>query len=232
MAIGDIDSEMLREAAGNVGSDDLLPLELDVTSPASARAAVEDCETRFGGLDTLVNSAGIIEITPFLEISEEEWDKIIDVDLKGTFLACQAAAPLLCQSGRGRIVNIGSDASRVGWPLVSHYVAAKFGVLGLTKSLAGELAGHQVTVNCVSPIATATTGMGQKCLQWKMDAMKGTEEEVHRATAAAVPLKRNSTQADVVNAVLFFLAESSSFLTGQALDVDGGLLSTAAIPGS
>ena len=231
VAIGDIDTEVLQDAARKVGSDNLLPLELDVTSPASARAAVEACEASFGGLDTLVNSAGIIEITPFLEISEDEWDKIIDVDLKGTFLACQAAAPLLCESGRGRIVNIGSDAAKMGWPLVSHYVAAKFGVVGLTKSLAGELAGHQVTVNCVSPIATATTGIGQKCLRWKMDAMKGTEQEVHKATAAAVPLKRNSTQADVVNAVLFFLADSSSFLTGQALDVDGGMLSTAAIPG-
>ena len=232
VAIGDIDSEVLEEAARRVGSDDLLPLELDVTSLASVRAAVEACKTRLGGLDTLVNSAGVIEITPFLEISEEEWDRIIDVDLKGTFLCSQAVAPLLCESGRGRIVNIGSDASSMGWPLVSHYVAAKFGVVGLTKSLAGELAEHQVTVNCVCPIATATTRMGQKCLRWKMDAMKDTESEVHRATAAAVPLKRNSTEADVVNAVMFFLSDSSSFLTGQALDVDGGMLSTASLPGS
>ena len=74
--------------------------------------------------------------------------------------------------------------------------------------------------------------MGQKCLLWKMDVMKDTESEVHRATAAAVPLKRNSTEADVVNAVMFFLSDSSSFLTGQALDVDGGMLSTASLPGS
>ena len=121
--------------------------------------------------------------------------------VKRGHLACQAAVPLLCKSGRGRIVNIGSDASSMGWPLVSHYVAAKFGVVGLTKSLAGELAEHQVAVNCVCPIATATTGIGQKCLRWKMDAREGTEEEVHRATAAAVPLKRNSTEADVVSFV-------------------------------
>ncbi len=232
VAIGDIDSESLQEAVRTVGCDDLMPLDLDVTSPASVRAAVDACQTRFGGLDALVNSAGVIEITPFLEIREEEWDRIIDVDLKGTFLACQAAAPFLCESGHGRIVNIGSDASRMGWPLISHYVAAKFGVVGLTKSLAGELAEHQVTVNCVCPIATASTGMGQKCLRWKVDAMNRSESEVHKATAAAVPLKRNSTEADVVNAVMFFLADSSSFLTGQVLDVDGGMLSTASIPGS
>ncbi len=232
VAIGDIDSDALEAARQKLGSDCLQPLELDVTSPASVRAAADACRRRFGGLDTLVNSAGVIEITPFLEISEEEWNRIIDVDLKGTFLACQAAAPMLCQSGRGRIVNMGSDASTMGWPLVSHYVAAKFGVVGLTKSLAGELAEHQVTVNCVCPIATATTRMGQKCLQWKMDTMKGTKSEVDRATAAAVPLKRNSTESDVVNAVLFFLADGSSFVTGQALNVDGGMLSTASIPGS
>ena len=232
VAIGDIDSQALEKAVTGVGSDRLMSVELDVTSLTSLRDAVDFCRNRFGGLDTLVNSAGVIEITPFLQISEEEWNRIIDVDLKGTFLACQAAAPLLCESGRGRIVNMGSDASSVGWPLVSHYVAAKFGVVGLTKSIAGELAEHQVTVNCVCPIATASTRMGQKCLRWKMNATKGTAEEVHQATAAAVPLKRNSTEADVVNAVLFFLAEGSSFLTGQILNVDGGMLSTASIPGS
>ena len=151
VAIGDIDRDRLQAAERSLDSDNLLTVELDVTSPASAAAAVAACEARFGGLDTLVNSAGVIAFNPLTEISESEWDWVLDVDLKGTFLCCQAAAPLLCASGRGRIVNIGSDASKVGFPLLAHYCAAKFGVVGLTKVLAGELAPRQVTVNCVCP---------------------------------------------------------------------------------
>ena len=232
VAIGDIDVEQLGKAERALNSDRVLALELDVTSPSSVRAAVETATRELGGLDTLVNCAGIICFTPFLQCTEEEWDRTIDIDLKGTFLCCQAAAPALCESGRGRIVNIGSDASKMGWPIITPYVAAKFGVLGLTKSIAGDLAAHAVTVNCVCPIATATTGMGQVCMDWKMGQMKATEDEVHETTAAAVPLKRNCTEADVVNAIMFFIDDSSGFLTGQAIDVDGGMLSTAVIAGS
>lgn len=232
VAIGDIDPNKLQKTAQSLDCAGLLTLEMDVTSSASVRATVEACKTAFGGLDTLVNSAGVIKITPLLEISEEEWDWIIDVDLKGSFLCSQAAAPMLCESGRGRIVNLGSDASRKGWPQIPHYVAAKFGIVGLTKSLAGELAEHQVTVNCVCPIGTPTTGMGQNILRWKKNVMKQTEEEILKATAEMIPLKRNPTEADVVNAVMFFLSDSSSFLTGLVLDVDGGMHSTTPIPGT
>ena len=103
VAIGDIDRDRLQNAERDLGSGGLLAVELDVTSPKSAAAAVAACEERFGGLDTLVNSAGVIAFHPLEKISEAEWDRVLDVDLKGTFLCCQAAAPLLCANGRGRI---------------------------------------------------------------------------------------------------------------------------------
>ena len=234
VAIGDIDSERLQEATRNLGNaDDLLPLELDVTSPLSVKAAVAACQESFGGLDALINSAGVIHFAPLADITEEDWDRVVDVDLKGPFLCSQAAAPLICESGRrGRIVNIGSDAAKIGCPMILSYCAAKFGVVGLTKALAAELAPYEVTVNCVCPVGVSTTGMGQTVVDWKIGATGQNTVEILSETAAGIPLKRNATVADVVNAVMFFLSDESAFLTGVALDVDGGLLSTMPIPGA
>lgn len=231
VAIGDINSGRLEEATRVLNNEHVLPVKLDVTVPSSVRDAIDICKKKFGGLDTLVNSAGVIHITPLNAITEEEWDHVIDVDLKGPFLTSQAAAPLLCDSGRGRIVNIGSDASRIGIPNIPHYCAAKAGVVGLTKSLAGELAPYKVTVNCVCPVGVSGTNMGQEVLRWKVDETGKTDQEVLDSTAADIPLKRNATTADIVNAVMFFIAEESNFLTGNAIDVDGGMLNTVPITG-
>ena len=234
VAIGDIDPERLQEAARSLNNgDDVLSLKLDVTSPVSVNSAIAACQETFGGLDTLINSAGVIHFAPLAEIREEDWDRVVGVDLKGPFLCSQAAAPLLCESGRrGRIVNIGSDAAKIGCPMLLSYCASKFGVVGLTKALAAELAPYEVTVNCVCPVGVSTTGMGQAVLDWKIGATGQETDEILEETAAGIPLKRNATVADVVNAVIFFLSDESSFLTGVALDVDGGLLSTMPIPGT
>jgi len=231
VAIGDSDTRRLREAAESSDLAGVLPLDLDVTTVTSIRSAVAICRSHFGGLDTLVNSAGVIKFAPLAEVTEQDWDRVLDVNLKGAFLCCQAAASMLCESGRGRIVNIGSDASKVGFPLIVSYCASKFGLVGLTKALAGELAPYQVTVNCVCPVGVSSTGMGREVLGWKIGATGHTSEEILAATAEAIPLGRNATIADVINAVTFFLSESSAFLTGLALDVDGGSLSTIPVPG-
>ncbi|NKB65577.1 MAG: SDR family oxidoreductase [Candidatus Latescibacteria bacterium] len=233
VAIADIDGAKLQTAADQLDSNRVLPIALDVTSPTSVSQAVATCQEHFGGLDSLVNSAGVIHFGPLEETSEADWDRVIDIDLKGVFLCCQAAAPLLRQSGqRGRIVNIGSDVSKIGCALIASYCAAKFGVVGLTKALAGELAPAGVTVNCVCPVGVSTTGMGQDVLSYKQQTTGAAQAAILAATAADIPLGRNPTQDDIVNAILFFLAEESSFLTGVALDVDGGLLSTSTLPGA
>ena len=233
VALGDIDTEALGKATRLLSSPNVLALELDVTSKASVEQAVSACRKRFGGLDTLINSAGVIHFGPLEEVTEEDWDHVIAVDLKGVFLCCQAAVPLLRQSGsRGRIVNLGSDASRMGWPRIASYCAAKFGVVGLTKSLAGELAPDGVTVNCVCPVSVSTTEMGQFAIREKRSMTGRSEAEVLADIAAAIPLGRNATEADIVNAILFFLSDTSAFLTGVALDVDGGMMSTAPWPGT
>ena len=232
VTIADIDRRQLDAARAALPPEGLHAVELDVTEPASVRTAVEAHVAAHGGLDCLVNCAGIIHLAPLAEIAEDDWDRTIDVDLKGTFLCSQAAAPHLTASGRGRIVTIGSDASHVGFPMIPHYCAAKHGVLGLTRALAGELAPGKVTVNCVCPVGVPTTGMGQQVLRWKMEATGSAEEEIREATAAGIPLGRNATEQDIVQAILFFLSDEAAFITGSALDVDGGMMSTIPVPGT
>ena len=232
VAIGDVHRGRLDAAAESLGRGErVLPIELDVTSGESVRAAVAACEDAFGGLDALVNSAGVIRFTPLDEITEAEWDLVVGVDLKGVFLCCQAAAPLLRKSGRGRIVNLSSDAGKVGFPRISTYVTAKHGVIGLTKALAAELAPDRVTVNCICPVGTPETTMGQDVLAAKIATTGATAEQIMANTAANVPIGRNSTTADVVNAVMFLLSDASDFITGTSIDVDGGLINTAPVRG-
>jgi meso-butanediol dehydrogenase/(S,S)-butanediol dehydrogenase/diacetyl reductase len=231
VAICDINQAELRRAETMLNSRNALPIELDVSSAVSVRAAVSKCESEFDGLDSLVNSAGIIHVSPLADVSEAEWDRVLAVNLKGAFLCSQAAAPLLCKSTRGRIVNVASDAAKIGFPMICHYTAAKAGLAGLGRALAAELAGHGVTVNTVCPVGAPDTGMGQQLLKWKTEKSGLNEKQVRAAAAQGNPLGRNCEVGDVVNAVLFFLSSASGFLTGQSLDVDGGFVNVHGLPG-
>jgi NAD(P)-dependent dehydrogenase (short-subunit alcohol dehydrogenase family) len=182
---------------------------------------VERATAEVGGLDTVVICAGVIHVKPLAEVTEEDWDHTMDVNIKGAFLVCQAVAPALTASGRGRIVMISSDAGKRGVPWLQAYSASKFGVVALTESLAAELA-PAVTVNCVCPVGVPTTGMGQMLVAWKSEASGQAAPEVLSEIATSIPMARNATTTDVAEAVLFFVSESSSFITGVALDVDGG----------
>lgn len=220
VAIADVDASQLGRA--RVRDPRLVPLQLDVTDAAAVREAVGRVEQELGGLDTLVTCAGVIHVKPLTDVTEADWDRTLDVNLKGTFLVSQAAAPALRASGRGRIVAIASDAARRGYPWIQAYCASKFGLVGLCESLAVELAADQVTVNCVCPCACPTTGMGQGLTAWKVEVTGKSEEEVLASIAASQPLGRYATEDDVVAAILFFLSDEAGFLTGVSLDVDGG----------
>jgi meso-butanediol dehydrogenase/(S,S)-butanediol dehydrogenase/diacetyl reductase len=221
VALLDLPGERLEGAREELGSD-TLALPADVRSPGAVRGAVQSAVTSFGGLDTLVISAGVIHIKPLGQVSEDDWDLTLDINLKGAFLTAQAAAEALRTSGRGRIVAISSDAGRRGVPWLQAYTASKFGLVGLVESLAVELARDQVTANCVCPVGCPTTGMGQDVLDWKTGHTKSSAEEIVATTARMNPLGRNATEGDVADAVLFFISEHASFLTGSSLDVDGG----------
>ena len=199
-----------------------ISIEADVRNQAEVIAAVERVNKEFQGLDTLVISAGVIHIKPMNEVSEADWDLTLDVNLKGAFFAIQAASKYLIDSGRGRIVAISSDAGKRGYAQVQAYCASKFGLIGLIESCAIELAPTQVTVNCVCPVGVPTTGMGQQVANWKSQTGNISVAQVKSAAAAAFPLGRNPTEADVTKTIAFFISDEAAFLTGCALDVDGG----------
>ncbi|MFN8623771.1 MAG: SDR family NAD(P)-dependent oxidoreductase [Chloroflexota bacterium] len=223
VAIADASTEAIAAARAELG-DAVLAIPCDVRSPALVAGAVAAAVERFGGLDTLVVSAGVIHIKPLGDVSEQDWDLTLDVNLKGAFLAMQAAAPHLVDAGpgRGRIVAISSDAGRRGFAWITAYTASKFGLVGLVESVAVELAPHGVTVNAVCPVGAPGTGMGRQVLDWKVNATGRTPDEIQAAAARTNPLGRNATPEDVAAAVLWFLDDAAAFLTGVALDVDGG----------
>jgi meso-butanediol dehydrogenase / (S,S)-butanediol dehydrogenase / diacetyl reductase len=230
VALVDVSDERLEVAAKDLPGS--IPLCADVRSPAEVKSVVAQAVEAFGGLDTLVISAGVIHIKPVGDVTEDDWDLTLDVNLKGAFLVAQAAAPHLANSGRGRVVTISSDAGRRGFAWLQAYCASKFGLIGLTESLAVELSAVNTTVNCVCPVGCPTTGMGQDVLEWKVKRAGVPPEEIIAATARTNPLGRNASEQDISDAVLFFISDEASFLTGVALDVDGGAHLGFAIPGT
>lgn len=221
VVIADIATGQLESARGQIGGA-TAAIATDVRSAGDMTRAVELCRTEFGGLDTLIIAAGVIRGGAIATSSEDDWDLTIAVNLKGAYLAARAAAPLLAESGRGRIVGIASDAGRRGFAEAAAYCASKFGLIGLIESLAAELSEVGTTANAVCPIGIPTTEMGRSILANQMATLGKTPEEILQARAGGVPLGRNATEADVANAIAYFVSNEASFLTGIALDVDGG----------
>jgi NAD(P)-dependent dehydrogenase (short-subunit alcohol dehydrogenase family) len=218
----------LPAAVGRLSPEDGAGFEriaMDVSDDASVIAGVALAAANLGGLDTLVNSAGVFQFRALEAISTEEWDRVLDVNLRGTFLVMREAMAHLKQSGRGRVVNISSDAGKTGFPLLAAYCASKFGVVGLTQAVAVEVAPQGVRVNAVCPGTIAETGMGRVVIEQKIELGYGrSPEEVVRRGAESFPLKRVGTVADVVDAVMFLISENSGWITGESINIDGGSL--------
>lgn len=191
-----------------------LGVAVDVASRSDVEAAVAKVEEGLGPVDVLVNNAGIDVIGPFLQSREEDWDRIMAVNLKGVFVCCQVVAPGMVERGYGKIVNIGSDAGRVGSSGEAVYSATKGGVIAFTKTLARELASSGVRVNCVCPGPTDTALLAQ---------VSEVSPKLVDALARAIPLRRVGRPEDVAHAVAFLAGEASDYMTGQTLSVSGGL---------
>jgi NAD(P)-dependent dehydrogenase (short-subunit alcohol dehydrogenase family) len=229
VAVVDLDGERAEQTAAELDSG-AIGIGADVRSPADVRAAVDRAVEAFGGLDTLVVSAGVFHMGELDGVTEEDWDRTLDVNLKGAFLVTQAAMLHLRESGRGRVVMISSDAGKRGFAALAPYTASKFGLNGLMESVAAEVAADNVTVNTLCPVGCPTTGMGQEVLAEKIQRTGDTAEAIMARAAATNPLGRNVLETDVADAVLFLVSEHAGFLTGVALDVDGGA-SLGSVPG-
>jgi len=185
--------------------------KLDVTDDKSISAAVEFVSREHKRLDALVNAAGWDLIQPFMENEPDFWDKIVALNFMGPVKLTRACLPLLIESEDGRIVNISSDAGRVGSMGETVYAGAKGGVIAFTKSLAREMARNQIKVNCVCPGPTDTPLFAVQ------------PEKMQQALIRAIPLRRVGQPSEVADAVLFFASPRSVFITGQVLSVSGGL---------
>jgi len=205
-----------------------LTVSLDVRSAAQIAAAMEHTLKQFGRLDILVNNAAApagADRVPVTQLTEEAWDIVLDVNLKGTFLCSRAAAnAMLSQDIRGRIINIGSDNSKVGQPRLAAYCASKFGLVGFSQALAMELASAGITVNtvCPGPVDTERVDhFGRR--------PDGTYDEKRRTArvaelSAATPLGRLATPKDVADLTAFLASDDAEYITGQAINLVGGLI--------
>src|SRR3954462_372517 len=190
---------------------DALALKADVRNAGEVRSMMDAAAEIFGGLDVLVNNAAVQTEGAFLDVSEEDWDLVIDTNLKGTFLCTQLAAPHMIESGGGSIVNIGSGCNYVPFPTLVAYTASKGGIEMLTKVAAVELATHRIRVNCVAPGAVEV-----ERTKLEVDDYAGT-------WGGMTPLGRVGTPADVARTVRFLASDDSAYITGQTIWVDGGL---------
>ena len=215
VAVVDLRADTASRVAADL--DGALAVTADLTDPAQVEAAAAAVRARLGPIEILVNAAGWDEFVPFTDTDEDFWDRVIEVNYKAMLRTCRAVVPAMTEQGWGRIVNVASDAGRVGSSLEAVYAGAKGGVIAFSKSLAREVARHGVTVNVVCPGPTDTP-----LIRGMAERMDGGERMLDGLTRA-IPLRRLAQPADIAPAVAYFAGEDAGYVTGQTLSVSGGL---------
>ncbi|MHC1693106.1 MAG: SDR family NAD(P)-dependent oxidoreductase [Sphaerochaetaceae bacterium] len=193
----------------------------DITGKDQVFAAAQAAVEAFGKIDLWVNCAGYSKIIPFLEHTEEIWDRTLDINLKGTFFCCQAAVTYMKHHGGGNIVNFSSQSGKKGTNSYAAYCASKFGMIGLTQSVATEFAADNIRCNSICP-SVVRTPMWDKQLSDYATKKNIKDEEVMPRFVKNTPLGRLCDYEDVTNLVVFLLSDNSSYMTGQALNLTGG----------
>ncbi|MBI2170601.1 MAG: 3-oxoacyl-[acyl-carrier-protein] reductase [Chloroflexi bacterium] len=203
-------AEAVDQAIRDAGSEALL-LSADVSNASQVQAIFQELEQAWGGVDILVNNAGLTRDSLLLRMSEEDWDAVLDTNLKGAFLCSKAAARTMVRKRWGRIINISSVIGLAGNPGQANYAASKAGLLGLTRTLARELASRNITVNAVAPgfIDTAMVA--------------SLSEEAKAQVRARIPMDRFGTPDDVAAVVAFLATSEAAYVTGQVIGIDGGI---------
>lgn len=191
----------------------------DVTLAADVTRLMQKITATMGRLDIAVNNAGVVSASPLTDLEEAEWDRVMDINAKGTFLCCRAALPLLRAAGGGKIINVASIAGKEGFAQLAHYSASKFAVVGFTNALAKEVAHENITVNAICPGIVHTAMWDYLSDEWKTGAETAEQSWVRHVTTL-IPQGRAQTAEDMGRLAVFFATMDN--VTGQAVNVDGG----------
>jgi len=224
--IADIDTEAANQTVAEVESRGgrARAISADVRSTADARKTAQAAVDAFGSLDILVNNAGIYPLVPLMQVSEEVWDRVLDINLKGSFFYAQAAAEQMIKGGRGgRIINLASIDALQPQHMGTHYNASKGGVVMLTRALALELAAHKILVNTVAPGGIATPGVAAANKQFS-EATGVPGDILMEEFNKRIPLQHRGEPDDIAKVVLFLASAAADYVTGSFLLVDGGYL--------
>lgn len=219
VVVSDISLEDCQKVVQEIKKDggEAIAVKCDVSQKKDVDEMVKKTTKSFGKIDILVNNAGILQFKPFLELTEEDWERVLDINLKGYFLCAQACAKEMVKQKSGVIVNIASIAMGgmgVGFPNIVHYSAAKGGIIAMTESLALEMAPYNIRVNAIAPGAIDTP----------MSASSKEDKKTMEATLARIPMHRMGKPEEVSKTVLFLVSDESSYITGSVVVVDGGWL--------
>ncbi|WP_146553298.1 MULTISPECIES: glucose 1-dehydrogenase [Rummeliibacillus] len=218
VVIADIDEENGYKAVKDLNQENVYFIRTDVTKETDCLNLIQETIEKYGQIDVFLNNAGIEITTPIHEMSIEEWNKLISVNLTGVFLCSKHVLKQMIKNKKGNIINTCSVGGLVAWPGIPAYNASKGGVLQLTKSLAIEYAKYNIRVNCVCPGVIDTPLNEKSFLQNNV----GTLEEIKKQKSKLNPIGRLGTVKDIANAMVFLASDESSFMTGSTLTVDGG----------
>jgi 2-hydroxycyclohexanecarboxyl-CoA dehydrogenase len=219
VAVADIQTVAAADTAAMIEAEggDAMSVTIDVTSSAAVDTGYEEIAAAWGPVEILVNVAGWDALMKFVDTDEDFWDRIIDINFKGMLRTTHRCIPAMIDTGWGRVVNIASDAGRVGSSLEAVYSGAKGGTIAFTKTLAREVARRGITANVVCPGPTDTA------LLTEIVSASPDGDRVIKAMADAVPMKRIGRPQEIASAVVYFASEEAGFTTGQTLSVSGGL---------
>ena len=217
VALLDRQGDLVRRAAADLAATgaEVVAHAVDVTDRESVLGALDAVRAAFGPITVMVTSAGVAEFAPILDLTPEQWDRMLSINLTGTFHCLQAVVPDMIEAKWGRMVTISSSSAQSGAPKMAHYVASKGGVIGLTKALAMELAEHGITVNTIPPTLVDTPMVEQ----WTATGdFPGVD-----VIAPLTPLRRAGTPEDIGSAAAYLCSDAGGFITGQLIGVNGGM---------
>jgi len=224
VCVADINVEAARKVAGEIGAN-AIAAEVDVADRASTRRLIADTVAAFGKLDVMFNNAGISQTCPFMDVTEEDWHRIMDVNGLGVLIGTQEAArQMQAQGTGGKIINTASIAAKQGYPLFAHYCASKFAVAALTQAAARALAADRITVNAFAPGVVRTELWEQLDREFMSLGLTETPDQAINEFSQSILVGRYSMPQDITGVTTFLASSASDYVTGQTYMVDGGMV--------